>query len=306
MIGKPKIIAHRGACGYFPEHTLEGYEKAIEFGADYIEPDLVITKDGHLVARHDAYLSTTTNVSDVPAFKGRKRFEPYMRRRDWFVHDFTLAELKSLRARQPFKGRSLDYDDAFEIPTFEEILSLARKKSVELGREVGVYPETKQPKFFEKRGLSFDDALLSLLAKYGYEGEGAFAYIQSFEDGILKRLAKRTKTPLIYLLKKRSVPKRKRQRILEGAAKYAMGVGPGKALLIDSKGHDTGFVAAAHALGLEVHAWTFRSDRLPKNAPNAADEYRMYFDIGVDALFSDFSDQALAARDLWLKGAESS
>lgn len=306
MRSAPKIIAHRGASGYLPEHTLEAYEKAIHFGADYIEPDLVMTKDGHLVARHDAYLSTTTNVSEVPAFADRKRYEPYLAMNDWFVSDFTLAEIKSLRARQPFIGRSLAYDDLYTIPTFEDILALARGASTTLGRAVGVYPETKHPAFFEELGLSFDDAILSHLARFGYEGAGAITCIQSFEDAILKRLAKRTETPLIYLLEKHDVPDDEtRQRILMEASHYASGVGPDKGLLIDSAGQDTGFVAAAHALGLEVHPWTFRTDQLPQNAASAEEEYRMYFDLGVDALFSDFSDQAIAARDAWLRQGKS-
>jgi len=302
----PKIIAHRGASGYLPEHTLPSYEMAIQFGVDYIEPDLVITNDGHLVARHDAYLSTTTNVSELPVFQARKRFDPVLGRDDWFTCDFSLDEIKSLRARQPFPGRSLDHDNLYSVPTIEDILALAQKKSAELGREIGVYPETKHPKYFESRGLFYDDALLNALSHYGYEGEGARTCIQSFEDEILKRLAKRTHTPLIYLLEKSDVPNDEvRQSILSDAATYAAGVGPDKALLIDNKGGDTGFVAAAHALGLEVHPWTFRTDQLPKNAKNAADEYRMYFDLGVDALFSDFSDQAIAARDEWLKNRSS-
>lgn len=298
----PKIIAHRGASGVLPEHTLQAYEKAIQSGADYIEPDLVITKDGHLIARHDAYLSTTTNVSDIAAFADRKRYEPYLAMSDWFVSDFTLAEIKSLRARQPFAGRSLAYDDLYDIPTFEEILSLARRASHDLGRDVGIYPETKHPAYFEGLGLSFDDALLSHLIRFGYEGAGAFTCIQSFEAAILKRLAKRTETPLIYLLEKHDVPDEvTRDRILNEAATYASGVGPNKGLLIDDDGRDTGFVEAAHALGLEVHPWTFRTDQLPQNAASADDEYFMYFDLGVDALFSDFSDQAIAARDAWLQ-----
>jgi len=213
----PLIIAHRGASGVLPEHTLAAYERAIDMGADYIEPDLVITKDGHLVARHDRYLSSTTNISDGPEFADRKRSDPTHEGEDWFVEDFTLAEIKTLKARQPRAGRSKAFDDQYDVPTFEEILQLVADRNTDT-RQIGIYPETKQPTAFARAGLSHDEPLLRLLSKYGYDSADAPIFIQSFEMQNLERLRPLTDLKLIFLTE--TMP------VFEQVAKTADGIGP--------------------------------------------------------------------------------
>lgn len=261
--GKPPlIIAHRGASGYLPEHTLEAYALAIEQGADVVEPDLVFTKDGVLIARHDRYLSTTTNVADKPEFAARRRANDDPAdtpREDWWVEDFTLAELKTLRARQPFPGRSKEHDDKFEIPTFAEMLSLVTAKAKEAGRPVGVYPETKHPAYFASVGLDFESPLLKALE--GFDAGPVF--IQSFEPEILKRLKGKTAAKLVQLVFEET-PGAGPNIPLETIATYADGVGASKNLnFIREDAYGT-FNLRAHGLGLFVHFWTFRDDQ-----PNA-------------------------------------
>ena len=152
---QPAIIAHRGASGYLPEHTLEAYTLAIDLGCDFIEPDLVFTKDGHLVVRHEGYLSPSTDVADHPEFADRKKHSKTFGFEDWFTEDFTLEEIKTLHARQAYPGRSREYDGKFLIPTFMEVLELARAKSKEKARPIGVYPETKHPGHYKKLGHDF-------------------------------------------------------------------------------------------------------------------------------------------------------
>lgn len=254
----PLIIAHRGASGYLPEHTLEAYALAIEQGADVVEPDLVFTKDGVLVARHDRYLSTTTNVADKPEFASRKRANDDSgdtAREDWWVEDFTLAELKTLRARQPFPGRTKEHDDQFEIPTFAEMLTLVAAKAKEAGRPVGVYPETKHPAFFASIGHDFEAPLLDALKDFG----AGPVFIQSFEPEILERLKGKTDAKLVQLVFEET-PGAGPNIPLEAIATYADGVGAAKGLLTRESGRDS-FAERAHALELIVHPWTFRDDQ---------------------------------------------
>lgn len=315
--GKPPvIIAHRGACCDLPEHTLAGYALAIERGADFIEPDLVITKDGHLVARHDNYLSTTTDIADHPEFADRRRANPAFAKGglwigdpkiaagDWWVEDFTLAEIKTLRARQAFPGRSRDNDGLHEIPTFEEILWLVSESSA-VGRHVGVYPETKNPGYFRDLGLDFIEPLLGMLEEHDLLGADKEVFIQSFEAWILKEIRKSTDTRLVMLVASQAIvdpdgSPTEPNVPLEEIAAYADAVGPYKHLIITQNGETTGFVARAHALGLAVHPWTFRSDALPETFSSAGEEYAAYFALGVDGLFSDFSGEAVAARKSFL------
>ena len=253
----PLIIAHRGASGYRPEHTLESYALAIDMGADVIEPDLVFTKDGVLVARHDRYLSTTTDVADRPEFADRKRANDDAGdtpREDWWVEDFTLAEMKTLRARQPFPGRSKEFDGLYEIPTFDEILALVKQKAKESGRPVGVYPETKHPGFYLAKGYDFEGPLLNALR--GFEAGPVF--IQSFEPEILKRLKGKTNAKLVQLVFEKA-PGAGPNIPLEEIAKYADGVGAAKSLIIAK--HDFNiFGMDANDFGLFVHFWTMRND----------------------------------------------
>lgn len=289
----PLIIAHRGASGHLPEHTLAAYEKAIEMGADYIEPDLVITKDGHLVARHDRYLSSTTNISDLAEFADRKTIKPGHDQADWFVEDFTLDEIKTLKARQPRVGRSKAFDDLFDIPTFEEVLALARAHSETSGRQIGVYPETKHPTALEELGLSFDPALLKVLEKYGYRTENDPVFIQSFEEGNLRRLKTKTSIRLVFLTE--DIPTLSFDEI----ASFANGIGPHKILLSDTSFQSTGFIEEAHAAGLNVHPWTFRDDQPDARFADKIAEAHHYFDLGIDGGFFDFPDTGVKSLNIY-------
>jgi len=284
---KPVIIAHRGASGILPEHTIEAYTLAIQQGADFIEPDLVMTQDGVLIARHDRYLSTTTDVSDRPEFVERKRTvaTPAGSREDWWAEDFTLEEIKTLRARQSYPGRSKEYDDQYQIPTFEEVVDLA------VASGVGLYPETKSPSHHESVGLDMAAPLLKAL-----EGVQVPVYIQSFEADILRRLAPRTEFKLVQLYSgdPRAAASGDDPPI-EQAAAYAEGVGPYKLLLWSSPGVPSDFIARAHAAGLEVHPWTFRDDNLGDGFETPEAEVQAYWAIGVDGVFTDFPDTAAAA-----------
>ncbi|MDX1580075.1 MAG: glycerophosphodiester phosphodiesterase family protein [Alphaproteobacteria bacterium] len=288
----PIVIAHRGASGYRPEHTLAAYELAIEMGADYIEPDLVLTRDGHLIARHDKYLSTTTDIAEHPGFEGRKKTVDGVDQADWFTDDFTLEEIRTLRAKQPFEGRSKAYDGQFQIPTFEEILDLARRKSQELGRPIGVYPETKAPAYYESEGLDFLPPLLEAIRDYGFDQEGSALYVQSFEPEILIRLMQ--EAPQIRRIQLVSAVDGEPNIGLDMLARWANGVGPHKGLLIDPETRQsTGFVEEAHGLGIEVHPWTFRNDQLPEDLSSPEDELRLFLSLGIDGLFTDFTDTAV-------------
>lgn len=285
----PIVIAHRGASGVLPEHTIAAYQRAIDIGADYIEPDLVITKDGHLVARHDRYLSGSTDVSDRSEFADRKRPDPNHAGEDWFVEDFTLAEIKTLRARQPRPGRSQAYDGKYEIPTFEEVVQLAKIASKSSGRPIGLYPETKHPSVFAAVGLRHDESMLDTLSAFGYKTASAPVFIQSFELENLERLNALTDIRLVFLTDK--------YPDFSAIAKFVDGVGPYKELVIDSEASATGFVDAAHAAGLAVHPWTFRDDQSNEAFPDIDAELKAYYALGVDGVFSDFPDTALRARD---------
>ncbi len=309
---QPIVIAHRGASGELPEHTIEAYARAIELGADFIEPDLVITKDGILVARHDRFLSTTTDVAERTEFLARRRIDAYaartegFSRTDWWIEDFTLAELKTLRARQPRQGRSLAHDDQFSVPTFDEVIALAAAS----GRSVGIYPETKHPEFFRSIGLEFESPLLASLENF----EGGPVFIQSFEPDILRRLRGKTSMPLVQLIA--SVGGLPYPNIdVAVIAEYADGVGPSKDLALSPSGSLTGYIGAAHAEGLLVHVWTHRDDApylsgeviIPADIVQCAAgadrpagavfEAATLFAAGVDGIFSDFPDTAIAGRN---------
>jgi glycerophosphoryl diester phosphodiesterase len=199
---KPIVIGHRGASGYLPEHTLASYALAIELGADYIEPDLVSTKDGHLVARHEPILGATTDVADHPEFADRKttKLLDGIATTDWFAGDFTLAEIKTLRARQSRSYRPQQYNDQFPIPTLEEIIHLAKRKSNATGRTVGIYPETKHPTFHFVHGLPLEHRLVAILKRAGWNSADAPVIIQSFETANLKYLNTITDVRLVQLV----------------------------------------------------------------------------------------------------------
>jgi glycerophosphoryl diester phosphodiesterase len=271
---RPIVIGHRGASGYVPEHTLTSYFIAIQQGADYAEPDLVMTKDGVLVARHENEISGTTDVADHPRFARRRTRKVIdgVELEGWFTEDFTLAELKTLRAREripDIRPANTRFDRQFEIPTFDEILSMlraldaqraaaarrlaalgkARSKSRSgpspLPRPIGVYPETKHPSYFDELGLSMDRALLQTLARHGYVGNKSPVFIQSFEVGNLRRLRKKTRLPMVQLIEADGAPfdfvaagdPRTYADLITPAglaeiARYANAIGPNKSLVI--------------------------------------------------------------------------
>ena len=198
----PLVIGHRGIGGYLPEHTLPGYVLAIKSGADYIEPDLVSTKDGHLIARHEPDITNTTNVASHPEFASRKRTRmidgaPVT---GWFATDFTLAEIRTLRAVQPFPERPQQFNGRYKIPTFEEVIALAQRWSRKTGRRIGIYPETKHPTYHRKLGLPLEGKLLATLHRFGWDKRSAPVFIQSFEQSNLIELNKRTNIRLVQLI----------------------------------------------------------------------------------------------------------
>ena len=317
-MARPLIIAHRGASGYRPEHTLEAYALAIAQGADYIEPDLVITKDGVLVARHENEIGGTTDVAaKVPERKAVKTIDG-LRVDGWFTEDLTLAELRTLRARERLPFRSPAFDGQFLVPTFDEVIALAQRGSSETGRSIGIYPETKHPSYFRGIGLPLEPPLLEALGRHGWDHADAPVFIQSFEVGNLRALNRQTDVGLIQLIAAEGAPfdftllgdPRSYADLLtlEGlgdVAGYADGIGPDKRLILpvgaDGRaGRTTRLVEDAHYAGLLVHPWTFRSEEqyLPlEHRGDPAAEIRRFIAAGVDGLFADFPDVAVAARD---------
>lgn len=319
----PIIIAHRGASGERPEHTLEAYRLAIAQGADYIEPDLVLTKDGVLVARHENEISETTDVADRPEFAARRATKKIDGQdfTGWFTEDFTLAELKTLRAKERLpRLRSTAYDGRFAVPTFEEILSLLTEANKDRKVPVGIYPETKHPGYFAAIGLPHEAPLLALLDKYGYRGRAAPVFIQSFEVANLKAIRAKSDLPLIQLMDGEGGPADDANTTyaamatptgLQAVATYADGIGPNKTMVIPrgalgTLGEPTVLVRDAHAAGLAVHPWTFRRENhfLPlgdKGGINPAGhgdlgaEIDAYLQTGIDGLFSDNPREAVAA-----------
>ena len=315
---RPIVIAHRGASGYRPEHTRASYELAIAMGADFIEPDLVPTKDGELIARHENEISETTDVASHLEFADRRTTKRIDGREvtGWFTEDFTLAEIRTLRARERLPFRDASWNDRFEVPTLSEVLELARRKSAGTGRTIGVYPETKHPTYFRSIGLPLEETLVEALHAAGYRGRSAPVYLQSFETGNLKELRRKTDLPLIQLLDAEGGPydlqdsaRTYREMAtpsgLAEIAAYADGIGPNKRLIVPARPDGrleaaTPLVDDAHRAGLLVHPWTFRSDERflsPDYQGEPEREYEQFFALGVDGVFSDFPDAALRARD---------
>ena len=296
------VIAHRGASGERPEHTLEAYRLAIAQGADYIGPGLVMSADGVLFARHDPWLSDSTDIAARPEFADRRRTLTGPEGEvltDWWTFDFTAAELKTLRARQVREGRSKAFDGLHEIPAFDEIIALAQREGEARGRVVGLYPETKWPVEHAAAGLDMASAVAAALTAAGLNQADAPVFIQSFEPQILKTLRERIDTPLVQLVYPEDWEPGARANIpLAEIAAYAQGVGPYKSLLIDPlTGAPTGYAAEARALGLEVHAWTFRDDDQPAWAPSPDDEIRAAIMSGATGVFTDFPATGRRAID---------
>ncbi|MCW2830040.1 MAG: glycerophosphodiester phosphodiesterase [Aeromicrobium sp.] len=328
------VFAHRGASGYRPEHTLASYELAIRLGADYIEPDLVSTKDGVLVARHENEISGTTDVADRPDFAQRKttKLIDGVPISGWFTEDFTLRELKTLRAKERLpavRPGNTRYDGRFEVPTFDEVLTLARREGRKRGRTIGVAPETKHPTYFRSIGLPLERPLLRQLRRHGLDSPRSKVLIQSFETSNLRALSTETRVPLVQLTSAKGAPY---DLVAQGDARtyadlmtpaglrriatYADWLGPEKNSIIprDAQGfltQPTPVVKDAHRAGLKVVTYTFRDENqfLPADfrdgsIPNAKGdifgELRTFFEAGVDAVFADFPDSADAARDWWM------
>jgi glycerophosphoryl diester phosphodiesterase len=328
--GDPLVIAHRGASGYRPEHTLGSYRLAIARGADYVEPDLVVTADGVLVARHENELSSTTDVAQRPEFADRRTTKTVDGRRvsGWFSEDLTLAELRTLRARERLPAlRPLNqrYDGRETVPTLQEIIDLVRRESARVGRQIGVYPETKNPTYFASIGLLQHEPLVRCLDVNGLNTPHAQVIVQSFESANLRRLREDLRVPLVQLIggtggphdlvaagRPRSFSDLITPSGLAEIASYADGIGPSKALVLprDATGAlmpATSLVGRAHDAGLVVHAYTFRDENTflpsdlrmgsdPSARGKAAEEYALFFAAGVDGVFSDYPDTALAAR----------
>jgi glycerophosphoryl diester phosphodiesterase len=320
----PIVIAHRGASGYRPEHTLASYELAARQGADFIEPDLVITKDGVLVARHEPEISTTTDVADHPEFAARRTTKQLdgVPTTGWFTEDFTLAELKTLRAKEripDIRPQNTAYDLQFEIPTFQEVLDLRRRL------DVGIYAETKHPTYFRRLGLPLEERLVAALRANGLDHRGAPVFVQSFEVGSLRSLRPQLDVPLVLLYGAREArpydfvaggdPRTYADLAtpdgLAWIARHADAAGPSKGYLVprDAEGRSlapTTFVADAHRAGLLVHSWTFRAENAflplelrssgdPAAAGDLAAEVHRFVDLGVDGLFTDNPDRVSGA-----------
>ena len=272
----PLVIAHRGASGDRPEHTLAAYELAIDQGADYVEPDLVVTKDLQLVARHENELSGTTDVASRPEFEDRRRTKNVEGQQvaGWFSEDFTLAELRTLRARERvgnIRPASATFNGLYQIPTFAEIVQLVRAKEAETGRSIGLYPELKHPTLMlEQQGIDMVDLLVRELRAHGLDGADARVFVQIFEVGPLQRLNSRVDTPLILLISSEGGPYDEPEMRwadiitpsgLAEVAAYADGIGPWLGHVLDpATMQPTSLVADAHAAGLKVHPWTLRKE----------------------------------------------
>lgn len=333
QIDEPLVIAHRGASGYRPEHTLAAYKLAISMGADYIEPDLVSTKDGVLVARHENEISGTTDVADHPEFADRRTTKTIDGRSTigWFTEDFTLDELKTLRAKERLpdvRPANTRYDGRYEVPTFDEVLDLVEIESRRRGEVIGVYPETKHPSYFDSIGLSLETPLVDALTRHHLNRPNARVFIQSFETGNLRRLSTLVKAPIVQLIDASGAPydlassgdPRTYADMItpQGLAEistYADGIGAAKDLVLprDSAGNTTkptALVDEAHQRGLLVHVWTMRDENRfmaenfrrgtdPNAKGNAIAEYQAFLDAGVDGVFSDYADTAVEALEIW-------
>lgn len=356
----PLVIAHRGASGYVPEETLEAYVRAIELGADVIEMDLVVTRDGVLITRHDPNLAISTDVAKHPEFASRKKTIQVdgETQTGWFSNDFTLAEIRTLGAISTDAERPQQFNGQYKIPTFQEVVDLAKAQSAKAGRTIAIYPETKNPTYFRELGLPMEDKLIAIINAAGWNSKTAPIYVQSFEPGSLKYMkSKGLNTRLIQLIDGDGVDmktgtvtfavpsdrpydwtKAGDKRFFDamvtpaGLAEiktYADGIGPWKRFIIGIKGtigangkaidvngdgkvndadatssHTTSLVADAHKAGLFVHPFTFRNEsrRLAADYQgNAKAEYLAFYRTGVDGVFTDFTDTAIAARTQFLK-----
>lgn len=320
-LSKPIVIAHRGASGERPEHTIGAYELAIAQGADVIEPDLVSTRDGVLVARHENEISETTDVAEHPEFRDRRTTKRIDGRdvTGWFTEDFTLVELRTLRAKERLpllRPGNRAFDGQEVIPTLDEVIALAKRHGV------GIYPETKHPTYFASIGLGTDEPLVAAIQKAGWDNAEAPVFIQSFEVRNLQRLKAMTKVRLIQLIDGDGAPAdgsagRYADMVtpagLKTVSAYAWGIGPNKAMLWQGE-TPTNIVRDAHAAGLRVHPWTYRAENQflppayrtgddPKVRGNVSAEISAALRLGIDGFFTDFPAIGVRTRDA-ARGAE--
>jgi glycerophosphoryl diester phosphodiesterase len=298
----PLVIAHRGASGERPEHTQAAFELALDQGADVLEPDLQVSRDGVLIVRHDPYLSSSTDVADRPEFADRRteRFG----REDWWVADFTAAELTRLNARQVFEDRSNAYDDQFPVMTFDAFLDFVAEAEADCACTIPVEPEVKLPALYAAEGLDPLPILIDTLEARGLNADNSPVVIQSFDPDFLQRLRPETPLPLAMLI---SSPDEAGYNAgglsLQEIAAFADGVGANKAMLLNPDGSSTGYLEAAHALELDIHVWTVRDDRAPLTGDTVEDELRALYALGVDAVFTDHPGTAVRVRDV-MAGAQ--
>ncbi|MFE5872595.1 glycerophosphodiester phosphodiesterase [Streptomyces roseifaciens] len=335
---KPTVIGHRGGSGYRPEHTLGSYQFALDNGADVIEQDLVPTKDGHLVCRHENDITGTTDVASRPEFASRKTTKTVdgEAHTGWFTEDFTLAELKTLRAKERIPGtrqHNTLYDGVWQVPTFEEVLKWADEQGRKRGRRIWLHIETKHPTYFRKAGLGLEERLAKLLRRYNRSGRNAHTFLQSFEPSSLQRLNRLgVDCPKVLLLDDlttqpwdfveakdpRTVADLITPKGLKWVSGFAQGIGPWLNLIIPRDKNDkltkpTTLVRDAHAAGLLLHPYTMRNENSflpadfrrgtdPNGYGDALAAFKTYFATGIDGIFSDNCDTAAMARDAFLKG----
>lgn len=337
---KPLIIGHRGAAGERPEHTATGYRLAISQGADFIEPDLVMTKDGQFVDRHENEIGATTDVASHPEFAGRKTTKVVDGQsiEGWFTEDFTLAELRTLKARErlpQLRPGNTAYDGQDRVMTLAEVIALARSEGAKAGRTVGLYPELKHPTYFAYIGLPMEAKLVAALKAEGLATHDAPVFVQSFEPGALRKVRALARVRTVFLMSAQGAPADAAAdpehrayawfaspEGLREVARFADGIGPEKQMIVplDPAGRSaapTTLVADAHAAGLVVHPYTLRrenyflpvelrsaSGTAPADLVRAGDirtELLTYFRLGVDGVFTDFPDEGVAARKAFLE-----
>ena len=336
----PLVIGHRGASGYLPEHTLEAYALAIRQGADYVEPDLVATKDGHLIARHEPNITNTTDVASRPEFASRRTTKNVdgVNETGWFASDFTLREIKTLRALQTFPERPQQFNRRFKIPTLSEVIELVQRESKRRDRRIGIYPETKHPTYHQRLGLGLERPLVRILDRYDLDRRKSPVFIQSFEQSNLRRLNRMIDVRLVQLVDAFDVDANGNliyeapfdrpydwtvsgdpvllartfgffatNEGLEEISTYADGIGPWKKYIVSTNAANdtlppTDLIDRAHDHGLLIHTWTFRSEQ-PRLANqyrgNPINEYLQFYELGIDGVFSDFPDTAVTARELF-------
>ncbi|MFD8950705.1 glycerophosphodiester phosphodiesterase [Streptomyces xanthophaeus] len=333
----PTVIGHRGASGYRPEHTLGSYRLALDLGADVVEQDLVPTRDGHLVCRHENEIGGTTDVADHPRFASRRTTKSVdgVAVTGWFTEDFTLAELKTLRAKERIpavRQRNTLYDGRWEVPTFEEVLRWAEDEGRRRGKRVWLHAETKHPTYFRSLGLGLEEPLARLLRRYGRDGRNGAVFLQSFEPSSIQRLARLVSAPRVVLLSAantrpwdfeqakdpRTVADLVTPAGLKWIAGFAQGIGPTLDLVIprDAEGRlgtPTTLVKDAHARGLLLHPYTARNENsfLPAEYRKGTDPaaygdafaaLRTYFEQGIDGIFTDNPDTGLLAAEAFRPG----